>query len=154
MCPSSQRMTGPSVQLWCATAALLCLSLALAGCGSKAEQAGPTIGEPPAAEAPAAYEPRAVTADIQTGIERHIAEGSAANDGYFPLTFHDKELRLQLVRVHVEYLASLGPDLNFACVDLVDTDGEVYDVDFFMEGPPEDMVVTEATVHKINSTLR
>ncbi|MDP3504951.1 MAG: transglutaminase-like domain-containing protein [Myxococcales bacterium] len=93
---------------------------------------------------------RAVTADIARGIERHIARESEAQQGFFRLPFEQRELRLKLVRVHLEYLASLGSLKNFACVDLVDTDGEVYDVDFFMDGPPDDMVVTETTVHKIN----
>jgi transglutaminase-like putative cysteine protease len=93
---------------------------------------------------------RAVTADIARGIERHIARESEAQQGYFRLPFENRELRLKLVRVHLEYLASLGPLKNFACVDLVDTDGEVYDVDFFMDGPPDDMRVTETTVHKLN----
>jgi phosphoribosylformylglycinamidine synthase len=35
-------------------------------------------------------------------------------------------------------------------VDLADTQGEVYDVDFFMEGDPGAMRVTETTIHKIN----
>jgi hypothetical protein len=33
---------------------------------------------------------------------------------------------------------------------MVDTEGEFYDVDFFMEGPRGDMKVTETTVHKVN----
>jgi hypothetical protein len=93
---------------------------------------------------------RAVTADIQRGIEKYIAEKSRADGGLFALSHGERGLRLKLVRVHIEYLANLGPKRNFACVDLVDTDGEVYDVDFFLDGPPDDMVVTETTVHKIN----
>ena len=99
---------------------------------------------------PSAYVPKVVTADIQAGIEKYIEDQSRSNNGYFKLAFSEKELLLKLVRVHVEYLASLGPRLHFACVDLADTDGEVYDVDFFMEGDPGAMTVTETTVHKIN----
>src|ERR1041385_5829512 len=88
--------------------------------------------------------------DIAVGIEKHIAEQSKANGGYFKLRFHDKELALQLVRVHLEYLSDLGGGEHFACVDLVGTDGPVYDVDFFMKGPPEAMTVTETSVHKID----
>ncbi|MBW2276001.1 MAG: transglutaminase domain-containing protein [Deltaproteobacteria bacterium] len=121
-----------------AGSALVVLCCALMSCGPKPERENPST------------ESRAVTAEIQAGIEKHIDEESRAHDGYFPLVFRDVELRLKLVRVHIEYLASLGPLSNFACVDLVDTDGEVYDVDFFMEGPPDNMTVTETTVHKIN----
>ncbi len=88
--------------------------------------------------------------DIATGIEKHIAEQSKANGGYFRLVYHEKELSLQLVRVHLEYLAPLRGGVSFACVDLVGTDGPVYDVDFFMKGPAGEMTVTEVSVHKIN----
>ena len=88
--------------------------------------------------------------DIAASIEKHIAQQSQANGGYFKLRHKDKELSLQLVRVHLEYLSDLGGGVHFACVDLVGTDGPVYDVDFFMKGLPGAMMVTETTVHKIN----
>ncbi|MDY0111200.1 MAG: transglutaminase-like domain-containing protein [Candidatus Krumholzibacteria bacterium] len=91
-----------------------------------------------------------VTGDIKTGIEQHIAEQVAAGDGFFTVEFESQELRLKLVRVHVEYLASLGPQRHFACVDMVSDDSEFYDVDFFLEGERGAMVVTETTIHKLN----
>ena len=130
--------------------------------GDKAAKPSPesSVATTPAESAPEQSTPkttvaatpkaRAVTAEIQEGIEKHIATKSGADDGYFSLAHEDRTLRLRLVRVHIEYLASLGTDENFACVDLVDTDGEVYDVDFFLAGPPGNMVVTDTTVHKIN----
>ena len=94
--------------------------------------------------------PKVVTADIQAGIEKYIEEQTRLNEGYYKLPFKDKDLRLKLVRVHTEYLANLGPRYHFACVDLAGTDGEVYDVDFFLAGDPGAMSVTETSVHKIN----
>ncbi len=94
--------------------------------------------------------PNVVTADIQAGIEKYIAEQSANGDGYFVLPFEDSEMRLKLVRVHTEYLANLGPGRHFACVDLVTVDGDIYDVDFFMSGEAGSMSITETTVHKHN----
>jgi transglutaminase-like putative cysteine protease len=91
-----------------------------------------------------------VTADIQAAIETHIAEQVRAGGGYFTFRFEAKELRLKLVRVHTEYLSNLGPQRHFACVDLADVSGDVYDVDFFLAGDPGAMTVTETTVHKIN----
>jgi transglutaminase-like putative cysteine protease len=90
-----------------------------------------------------------VTADIQAGIEKHVEE-QIAGSGYFTLAFKDENLRLKLVRVHTEYLSNLGPRRHFACVDLADVSGDVYDVDFFLSGDPGAMTVTETTVHKIN----
>jgi hypothetical protein len=89
-------------------------------------------------------------AKIEEGIKSWIDKEVDRSGGYFYLTDGDKDLKLKLVRVHTEYLSNLGPGKYFACVDLADVSGEVYDVDFFMEGDPEQMVVTQTTVHKLN----
>ena len=94
--------------------------------------------------------PNVVTADIQKAIEKHIEEQTRLGKGYFELAFGEQQLRLKLVRVHTEYLANLGPRRHFACVDLANIDGDVYDVDFFLAGDPDAMTVTETTVHKTN----
>jgi len=115
--------------------------LALTGCQH---------GRPHAGEDGFSPIPHVVTADIQEGIEKYISEQTRLGEGYFHLPFSEGELRLRLVRVHTEFLANLGLRNHFACVDLVSTDGDVYDVDFFLEGDPGAMRVTETTVHKIN----
>lgn len=94
--------------------------------------------------------PNVVTADIQAGIEKCIEERARLGDGYFKFTSGGKEYSFRLVRVHTEYLANLGPRKHFACVDMVDTSGDVYDVDFFLAGDPGSMTVTETTLHKRN----
>lgn len=94
--------------------------------------------------------PKVVTADIEAGIKANIDKKVAEGGGYFDLSTEDQELRLQLVRVHTEYLSNLGPRRHFACVDLADINGDVYDVDFFLEGDPGNMTVTETTLHKLN----
>ncbi len=127
---------------WAAAAAAVAATLA--GCRS-AER---PIAEEAPPEAPPV--PHVVTADIQAGIERHIDEQTRLGGGYFTLPYEGAELRLRLVRVHLEYLANLGPRRHFACVDLANTDGNVYDVDFFLEGDPSSMTVTQTIVHKIN----
>ncbi len=96
------------------------------------------------------YVPSIVTGDIKAGIERHIAEQVEQGDGYFRVPFQGGELKLKLVRVHVEYLASLSPQRHFACVDMASEDGQFYDIDFFLAGDPGAMTVTETTVHKLN----
>lgn len=101
--------------------------------------------------APALAENHGVSIEqIAVAIEQHIGEKSKAEGGYFNVAHDGKELKLQLVRVHMEYLADLGGGVQFACVDLVGTDGPVYDVDFFLAGGPSGMTVTETTVHKVN----
>lgn len=95
--------------------------------------------------------PKVVTADIEAGIKYNIDKRVKEGGGYFNMTTDDsKALRLQLVRVHTEYLSNLGPRRHFACVDLADVSGDVYDVDFFLEGDPGSMIVTQTTLHKLN----
>jgi len=89
-------------------------------------------------------------AEIEDGIRKHIAKKTEADSGYFRIKDGEKELNLKLVRVHTEYLSNLGPQRYFACVDLAEIDGNVYDVDFFLEGARDDMLVTQTTVHKLN----
>lgn len=89
-------------------------------------------------------------AEIESGIKAYIALKTAENEGFFPVKDENHDLKMKLVRVHTEYLSNLGPKRHFACVDLVDESGEVFDVDFFMEGEPGAMNVTETTVHKLN----
>ena len=95
-----------------------------------------------------------VTSEIQEGIEAHIKEQTRLGGGVFRLSDGDQTLELKLVRVHTEYLANLGPDRHFACIDLATADGHVYDVDFFLKGQPGAMTVTETTIHKRNGIPR
>ena len=94
--------------------------------------------------------PKVVTSDIEAGIKANIAKKVEEGGGYFNMSTEDRDLRLKLVRVHTEYLSNLGPQRHFACVDLADISGDVYDVDFFLEGDPGSMTVTETTLHKLN----
>ena len=58
-------------------------------------------------------------------------------------------LALTLSKVHNDKLAQTGPDVYFACADLKNDDGHIYDLDVFMQGPDKDhLKVTEVTVHK------
>jgi len=93
---------------------------------------------------------KVVTADIEAGIKANIDKKVEEGGGYFNMSTDEQDLSLQLVRVHTEYLSNLGPKRHFACVDLADISGDVYDVDFFLEGDPGSMVVTETTLHKLN----
>ncbi|NQU42824.1 transglutaminase domain-containing protein, partial [bacterium] len=118
----------------------LLLLLVLASCGD-GRQTVQAVSEPA---------PIVVTGDIAAGIEKYVEETTQAGGGYFRLAFDEQKLDLKLVRIHTEYLANLGPRRHFACVDLVDTRGDVYDVDFFLKGDPGAMTVTETMVHKVN----
>jgi len=88
--------------------------------------------------------------EIEEGIKAFIQQEAAKKGGYFEVSDRGKDYRMKLVRVHTEYLANLGPKSHFACVDLADEKGDVYDVDFFLEGEPGAMNVTATSVHKLN----
>src|SRR3989338_9428891 len=92
----------------------------------------------------------AVTAEIKAGIEKHIEEEARRGGGFFRFSSGGKDYQFKLVRVHTEYISRLGPERHFACVDLVDEAGDVYDTDFFLSGKPDAMFVTETTLHKLN----
>ncbi len=88
--------------------------------------------------------------EVDAGIRANIESMTRDGNGYFPLKNDSVDLRLKLVRVHTEYLSVLGPNEFFACVDLATESGDVYDVDFFLDGEPGDMQVTRTDVHKLN----
>jgi transglutaminase-like putative cysteine protease len=92
---------------------------------------------------------------IAQGIRHHVAEQSHENGGYFVVDHDGRTLRLKLIRIHMEYLANLGDGVQFACVDLVEQDGTVYDVDFFLKGnEPGSLEVTQTHVHKVDGRPR
>ena len=88
--------------------------------------------------------------EVEQGIRANIESITAENGGYFPVHNDSINLNLKLVRVHTEYLSVLGQNEFFACVDLATENGDVYDVDFFLNGEPGDMNVTRTDVHKLN----
>ena len=96
-------------------------------------------------------EKKVTTAEISTGIKKHISsESKNSSDKKFHVNHQGKDLALDLVKVHDDRLSSLGEGKYFACVDMKATDGTTYDIDFFMSGKPGDMKVTETSVHKVN----
>lgn len=115
--------------------------LSLISCNNNSSNAGTLNSEPPE---------KTGVADIEEGIRDCISRRAEQNSGFFPLPIDSGTMNLKLVRVHTEYLSNLGPDSHFACVDLADEKGDVYDVDFFLTGKPGNMQVTEMTLHKEN----
>jgi hypothetical protein len=91
------------------------------------------------------------TADISTGIKKHInAETKQSGDGKMHVKYEGQDLALSLIKVHDDRLQDLGDGKYFACVDMKGTDGKTYDIDFFLTGQPAQMKVTDTSVHKID----
>ena len=130
--------------------------LALGACQGDAT----TASSAPEAESTVTPEPpkkpsnRATIADVEAGIRAHISQKTEEGDGFFDFEADSTSYRFKLVRVHTQYLSVLGPNSFFACVDLADESGDVYDVDFFLEGKPGNMHVTSTKVHKLNGKPR
>ena len=87
---------------------------------------------------------------IEEGIKKYILETTEESGGTFNIKNDSLDLDLRLVRVHTEYLSHLGPGSYFACVDLADEKGDIYDVDFFLEGTEDNMNVVRTDIHKLN----
>lgn len=120
---------------------LLIVNLMVAACNQKQEA---TVAEQKTSSRKVSIQ------EIEIGIKDFIQQEAAKKGGYFEVNDRGKDYRMKLVRVHTEYLANLGPKSHFACVDLADEKGDVYDVDFFLEGEPGAMNVTATSVHKLN----
>ena len=91
---------------------------------------------------------KAITAEIQTAQEK--------NNGWYKM--EDKEAgktwNMKLDHVHRERLSRLDAKTYFACTDFKTADGQTVDVDFFMKDNGEKLVMTEATIHKVDGTPR
>ena len=101
--------------------------------------------------------PAVTLEDVAQRIEVYVKQES--QDGAFK--FEDKpagkQLLLTLVRVHRERLSQVGPDMFFACADFKASDGNVYDLDFFVQGTTKDslhILPDRTSVHKENGKER
>jgi hypothetical protein len=91
------------------------------------------------------------TSDISAGIKKNIdAKSKTSPDGKFHVKYEGQDLALDLVKVHDDRLSDLGGGKYFACVDMKAADGKTYDIDFFLNGQPGKMKVTQTSVHKID----
>jgi hypothetical protein len=92
-----------------------------------------------------------ITTDaLAQGIEGYIQKEAKMKGGYFLIfdTVDKKPLVLTLEKVHRDKLASLGNGMYFACTDMKNTDGVVYDLDFFMADVEGGLQPSEVSIHK------
>ena len=92
---------------------------------------------PQSAEHPKAEVHAIAKEDLGTAVEAYIKGEMAKGGGTW--TVEDKEgkttLHLTLDKVHKDKLAMTAKDTYFACADLKNSDGHMYDLDVFMTGP-------------------
>lgn len=94
--------------------------------------------------------------DLEKGIKSAIAEKEKAGNGFYKLA--DKTAKktwdLKLDHVHRERLSRLNEHTYFACTDFKSSDGHIVDVDFFMKEKGGKLVMSDATVHKVDDKAR
>jgi hypothetical protein len=89
--------------------------------------------------------------EMSEAIQSYIDKESKKHEGYYEIydDIQGKKLFLKLKKVHDDRLSHVGNDVYFFCVDLLNRDDKVYDLDFFMKrGPGGNLDFTEVTIHK------
>lgn len=90
-------------------------------------------------------------------IKSYVKKESADNNGYFIVhdKKQDKDLKLKLIKIHEDKLASLGDNTYFMCSDFKGKNGKTYDIDVFMKGKDvNSLKATKTSVHKVNGKER
>ena len=90
--------------------------------------------------------------DIDKGIRAAIA--AKETNGVYQLKDGDKTWDLTLDKVHRERLARTDENTYFACTDFKSADNHTVDVDFFMKDDDGKLVMTDATLHKVDGQPR
>jgi len=90
--------------------------------------------------------------DMDKAIRAEIA--AKAVNGVYQLKDGDKTWDLTLDKVHRERLARVDENTYFACTDFKSADNHTVDVDFFMKDNGEKLVMTDATLHKVDGQPR
>ena len=90
--------------------------------------------------------------DLDKAIRAAIA--SKETNGIYQLKDGDKTWDLKLDKVHRERLARVDETTYFACTDFKSADNHTVDVDFFMKDDGEKLVMSDATLHKVDGQPR
>ena len=94
--------------------------------------------------------------ELEKAITTEITTEQNKNGGWYkiedPKT--NQTLSMKLDHVHRERLAKLDAKTYFACTDFKTDDGHMVDVDFFMKDDGEKLVMSDATIHKIDGKPR
>ena len=103
---------------------------------------------------PAAKQSKAYTMDeLEKAITAEIQSAQKA-DGFYHLKDGDKTWNLKLDHVHKERLSRIDEKTYFACTDFKSDDNHIVDVDFFMTDNGEKLVLSDASLHKVDGKAR
>ena len=90
--------------------------------------------------------------DLDKAIRQAIAERET--NGVYQLKDGDKTWDLKLDKVHRERLSRIDEHTYFACTDFKSSPNHTVDVDFFMKDDDGKLVMTDATLHKVDGKAR
>ena len=90
--------------------------------------------------------------DLDKAIRAAIA--AKETNGIYQLKDGDKTWDLKLDKVHRERLARIDETTYFACTDFQSSDNHTVDIDFFMKDDGGKLVMTDATLHKVDGKPR
>ena len=103
---------------------------------------------------PAPKQQKAYTMDeLEKAITAEILNAQKA-DGYYHMKDGDKTWNMKLDHVHKERLSRVDPKTYFACTDFKSDDNHTVDVDFFMKDDGQKLVLSDATLHKVDGKAR
>lgn len=103
---------------------------------------------------PAPKQQKAYTMDeLEKAITAEILNAQKA-DGYYHMKDGDKTWNMKLDHVHKERLSRVDPKTYFACTDFKSDDNHTVDVDFFMKDDGKRLVLSDATLHKVDGKAR
>ena len=103
---------------------------------------------------PAPKQQKAYSMDeLDKAITAEIRNAQKA-DGWYHMKDGDKTWNMKLDHVHKERLSRVDATTYFACTDFKSDDNHTVDVDFFMKDDGEKLVLSEATLHKVDGKAR
>lgn len=115
----------------------------------------PSVGY--AQEHPAESKSNVTLEDVAIYIESYVRDHSKGGVFLVMDKSANKNLSLQLDKVHRERLSKIGPDMFFVCADFKSIDGKLYDLDFFVQGISKKtlrVLEDKTSVHKENGKER
>jgi hypothetical protein len=94
--------------------------------------------------------------DVVRAVEEYINEKTGTSGGVFVIFDEElqREARLRLHEVMWDHLGRVSADTYFACAEFVTDDGDIYDVDVFVQQEGEELVFREMMIHIVNGEER
>lgn len=132
---------------------LVAFAAALLLCGTAIAQEHP---EHPTGKTPAKDAHVYTMDELDKAITGQILSTQKKNHGIYPMKDDqlNKTWSMKLDHVHRERLSRLDEKTYFACTDFKSDDNHVVDVDFFMKDDGKQLVMSDATIHKVDGKAR